>query len=97
MLAIAIHLIKSNGENVSKFLLKLEELLKQSISFKRILDNLSEGIVLIDQSFNCAYQNFFALNTSGLEKDNSSVRIEADQEIDIVAKDLQIFKFQKEK
>lgn len=86
-LIITIILIKYNEDNIAKYLQNFQEQLQESISVKWILDNLSEGIILISKDFKIAYQNNPVLSLFGYEEQD-------EDSIELVAQTISIFKFQ---
>jgi c-di-AMP phosphodiesterase-like protein len=64
---------KLKDDTVNKYLEKLQQKLNIDQNWKRTIDNLSEGIIIIDRAFKILYKNstinkIFGLQNNNLEK-----------------------------
>ena len=57
ILLLILHLYKKDNDILQQYLEKLQQKFDEEQSWKQLIDDLQEGIILIDKDFQIKYQN----------------------------------------
>jgi c-di-AMP phosphodiesterase-like protein len=71
LILIFAHLFKTKDDVLQRYLEKLQKKLDVEKNYKQLIDELQEGIIIIDKKFSILYNNMTANTIFGIEPSSS--------------------------